>query len=98
MGVNIIIVGKRPITTKWVYKIKNGINGNPNKYKAQLVAKGVFIVRESCILQNIYAWNEVRNNMYLVVVWLVYHKWNIAQMDVWTTLLNGELHEEGSLI
>lgn len=27
-------IGKRPIPSKWVYKIKNGINGKPNKYKA----------------------------------------------------------------
>jgi hypothetical protein len=31
-------IGKRPIPSKWVYKIKNGIIGKPKKYKAQLVA------------------------------------------------------------
>jgi hypothetical protein len=33
-------IGKRPIHSKWVYKINNGINGKPKKYKAWLVAKG----------------------------------------------------------
>jgi len=27
-------IGNRPIPSKWVYKIKNRINGKPNKYKA----------------------------------------------------------------
>jgi hypothetical protein len=27
-------VGKKPIISKWVYKIKNGINGKLEKYKA----------------------------------------------------------------
>jgi hypothetical protein len=27
-------LGKKPITSKWVYKIKNGINGKLEKYKA----------------------------------------------------------------
>jgi hypothetical protein len=27
-------IGKRPIHSKWVYKINNGINGKPKKYKA----------------------------------------------------------------
>lgn len=31
-------IGKILIPSKWVYKIKNGINGKPKKYKARLVA------------------------------------------------------------
>jgi hypothetical protein len=29
-----LLIGKRSITSKWVYKIKNGINGKLEKYKA----------------------------------------------------------------
>ncbi|KAL3686035.1 hypothetical protein R1sor_004057 [Riccia sorocarpa] len=32
--------GKRPITARWLYKLKEGIDGTPNTYKAQLVARG----------------------------------------------------------
>jgi hypothetical protein len=31
---------KRPITIKWIYKVKNDYNGKPSKYKARIVVKG----------------------------------------------------------
>lgn len=33
-------IGKQPITTKWVFKIKCQTNGALNKFKARLVARG----------------------------------------------------------
>ena len=33
-------VNKRAITSRWVYKIKPGVNGGATRYKARLVARG----------------------------------------------------------
>lgn len=32
--------GKKPISYRWIYKLKYKIDGSINRYKAQLVAKG----------------------------------------------------------
>jgi hypothetical protein len=33
-------IGRKPITTKWVYKIKTHVDGSTTKFKVQLVAQG----------------------------------------------------------
>jgi hypothetical protein len=76
-----LLIGKRPIPSKWVYKIKIGINGKPNKYKAQLVAKG-------CQQQKGVDYDKkfapvVKWGMICLVIALsIYHNLNILQMDV----------------
>jgi hypothetical protein len=33
-------LGKKPITTKWVYKVKIHVDGTTKKFKARLMARG----------------------------------------------------------
>ncbi len=33
-------LGKKPITIRWVYKVKNDSMGRPSKYKVRLIARG----------------------------------------------------------
>jgi hypothetical protein len=33
-------IGRKPVSNKWVFKIKQGTNGDVERYKAKLVAKG----------------------------------------------------------
>jgi hypothetical protein len=33
-------LGRKPISYKWVFKIKQGVNGEVERYKARLVARG----------------------------------------------------------
>ena len=38
--------GKSVVTSKWLYKIKHAVDGNIEKYKARLVARGSHRLRE----------------------------------------------------
>jgi hypothetical protein len=35
-----LLVGKKPVSCKWVFKIKQGANGEVECYKANLVVRG----------------------------------------------------------
>eukprot|EP00253_Pinus_taeda_P025453 PITA_25453 len=43
-----LLTGKKPIGNKWVFKKKTNTEGKVEKYKAQLVAKGVRLSAEQC--------------------------------------------------
>jgi len=45
---------KRVVTSKWLYKIKHGINGSVEKYKAHFVARG-FSQKEGVDYDEIFA-------------------------------------------
>jgi DNA polymerase zeta len=46
-------VWKRPITTKWIFKVKNDSTNKPLKYKVRLVAKG-FELKEGLDFQETF--------------------------------------------
>eukprot|EP00253_Pinus_taeda_P004078 PITA_04078 len=76
----------KPIGCKWVYRIKYNQKGELEKYKARLVAKG-FAQQEGIDYEETFSpttkWNTIRLTLALA-----------TQMDVKSTFLNGDLHEE----
>ena len=84
---------KRAITSRWVYKIKPGINGTADRYKARLVARGFeqkFGIDYSDTFAPVVRWETIR----ILIALAVHLNWSIHQLDVLTAFLNGILTED----
>ena len=85
-------LGKKPISCKWVYKVKYHADGTLDKYKARLVARG-FTQRKGINYGDICSDSQdehySHSSCHYSSVWLEIH-----QMDVKGAFLNGELQKE----
>lgn len=83
----------KAITSRWVYKLKPGINGHLTKFKARLVARG-FEQTEGVDFLDTFApvvrWETIRT----LIAIAVHLNWPIHQLDVLTAFLNGILKED----
>ena len=83
----------KPITSRWVFKIKPGSNGEQVRYKARLVARG-FEQTTGVDFQETFApvvrWETIRTLLAIAV----HLNWPIHQLDVLTAFLNGILKED----
>ena len=84
---------QQTIGSKWVFKIKKGSNGTPIKYKARLVAQG-FQQIAGIDFTETYAPTALIASIRIELIKACAQGWEIHQMDVKTTFLNGELNEE----
>eukprot|EP01018_Ginkgo_biloba_P029061 Gb_03163 [translate_table: standard] len=85
--------GRKIVRCKWVYRTKYATNGNVEKYKAPLVAKG-FSQVEGVDYSETFAPVAKMNSIRLVLSLAVSHKWVVHQMDVKSAFLNDDLQEE----
>ena len=85
--------GNSIVTSKWIYKIKNAVDGSIEKYKARFVAHG-FSQKGGIDYEETFApvtkYTSIRSILSLAAVM----KWKIHQMDVKTPFLNGVVEEE----
>lgn len=84
---------KRPIGCKWVYTLKTDIEGRIQKYKARLVAKG-FTQREGVDFFETFAPVVRYESIRLLLALAARDDLEIANFDVKTAFLNGDLQEE----
>ena len=81
------------VSSKWFYKIKHVADGSIEKYKARFLARG-FSQKEEIDYDETFApvarYTSIRTIMALASM----IKWNLHQMDVNTTFLNGVIEEE----
>jgi hypothetical protein len=85
--------GRKPISCKWVFKIKHGVDGEVECYKAKLVARGftqTFGVDYNKTFAPITKFVSIRCILALATI----EDMEIHQMDVKTTFLNGDFKEE----
>ncbi|KAA0044919.1 putative mitochondrial protein [Cucumis melo var. makuwa] len=85
--------GHQTIRVKWVYKTKLKENGEVDKYKAHLVAKG-YKHEFGVDYKEVFAPVARHDIIRLMVSLAAQNSWPIFQLDVESTFLHGELQEK----
>ncbi|GJR31245.1 zinc finger, CCHC-type containing protein [Tanacetum coccineum] len=82
--------GCKPLGCKWIFKRKLKVDGTLEKFKARLVIQG-FRQKSGIDYFDIYALVECISTIRLLIALASIHNLIIHQIDVRTTILNGEL-------
>ncbi|GKV47061.1 hypothetical protein SLEP1_g53999 [Rubroshorea leprosula] len=85
--------GKKTIGVKWVYKTKLKENGEVDKYKACLVAKG-YKQEFGVDYQEVFAPVVRHDTIRLVISLAAQNSWPVFQLDVKSAFLHGDLDEQ----
>ena len=85
--------GKRALPCKWVYKLKVIANDGKPKYKAIFVAKG-FRQQQGVNFEEIFSLVIKMTTLHCVLMLAAREDMELVQMDVKTTFLHGDLHED----
>jgi hypothetical protein len=85
--------GKSVVGSRWIYKIKHVADGSIEKFKARFVAKG-FSQKEGVDYDETFAPVARYTSIRVVISLAAEMGWQIHQMDVKTTFLNGVIEEE----
>jgi hypothetical protein len=81
------------IKSRWVFKIKPGVNGADSRYKARLVAKG-YSQRFGIDYEETFAPVAKQDTLRMVLSLVAVYNLEMKQLDIKTAFLYGELEEE----
>ena len=84
---------KDVISVKWIYKTKQDANGNVQKHKARMVARG-FTQQPGIDFNETFAPVTRMDTVRTVLAIVAQNKWHAHQMDVKSAFLNGYLEED----
>jgi hypothetical protein len=82
--------GRKPISCKWVFKIKHGVHGEVERYKARLVARG-FTQTFGVDYNETFAPVAKFVLIHCILALAAIEDMEIHQMDVKIAFLNGDL-------
>jgi len=86
-------VGHRPISLKWVFKLKKDEKGAVIKHKAWLVARG-FIQQEGIDYDDAFMPVARMESVRVLLALAAQEGWSVHHMDVKSAFLNSDLKEE----
>ncbi len=88
-----LLVGRKPVSCKWVFKIKQGVNGEVEPYKVRLMARGFTQTYEVDYNKTFALVTKLTSICYIFAL-AALEDMEIHQMDVKMTFLNDELEKE----
>jgi hypothetical protein len=88
-----IVLNRKPISCKWVFKVKQGANRDVERYKPRLVARG-FTQTYGVDYNETFAHVAKFTSNCCIFTLATLEDMEIHQMDMKTTFLNGDLEEE----
>ncbi|XXG71992.1 hypothetical protein AAC387_Pa07g1189 [Persea americana] len=80
--------GAKPIGCKWIFKTKRDSNGNVERYKARLIAKG-FTQKEGIDFKETFSPVSLKDSFRTIMALVAHLDLELRQMDVKTAFLNG---------
>ena len=86
-------LGKKAMGCKWVYKVKFNAQGEVERYKTRLIAKG-YTQQEGLDYQETFSPVVKMVTVRVVLSLAAMHGWFLHQMDVFNAFLQGDLVEE----
>jgi len=84
--------GVKPISCKWIFKIKKDLKGNIERYKARLVAKD-FTQKEGIDYKKTFSPVSSKDSFRTIMTLVAHLDLELHQMDVKTAFLNGDIEE-----
>ncbi|KAG8496846.1 hypothetical protein CXB51_008129 [Gossypium anomalum] len=87
-----ILESAKPIGCKWIFKTKRDANGNVERYKAHLVAKG-YTQKEGINFTETFSPVSSKDSFRIIMVLVAHFDLRLHQMDVKTMFLNGDIEE-----
>ena len=84
---------RRPISLKWVYKVKRDERGAIVKHKARLVARG-FVQHEGIDFEEVFAPVARMESVHLLLALAAAKDWCVHHLDIKSAFLNDELAEK----
>ena len=85
--------GVKPIGGKWIFKKKTDMDGNIQTYKARIVVKG-YHQRHGVDYDETFSPISMIKSIRIMIAITAYFDYEIWQMDVKTTFLNGNPLED----